>query len=412
MTSVVEQRYELVPLDRLAPHPENPRQGDLEALADSIAANDFYGALVVQRSTGHILAGNHRYLAAKDQGLRELPVIFVDVDDDRARRILLVDNRSADLATNDPDRLAELLGDLAVTDAGLIGTGYSVDDLADLAADEVRETREVPAPPPPADPVTRLGDVWQLGRHRVVCGDANHERSWHAVLDKDERLACVWTDPPYGVAYVGKTDQALTIENDADPDKLAGLLRTSFTVALEACAPGAAWYVAAPAGPLMHTFTSVLHELELLRQSLVWIKDVFVLGHSDYHYRHETVFYGFAPATGRRGRGGEGWYGPNNADTVLEVARPKASRDHPTMKPIELVARCLSNSTRPGDLVGDPFGGSGSTLLAAHQLDRTARVIELDPRYVDVICRRYQDATGELPDRDGQAYDFTQEREA
>jgi DNA modification methylase len=235
--------------------------------------------------------------------------------------------------------------------------------------------------------------------------------SWKRALGEGERLAFVWTDPPYGVSYVGKTDEALTIENDADPAKLVGLLRTAFTAALEICAPGAAWYVAAPAGPVMHTFTSVLTELGLLRQSLVWVKDVFVLGHSDYHYRHETVFYGFTPSPGRRGRGGDGWYGPNNADTVLEIPRPKASRDHPTMKPFELIARCLTNSTSRGDLVGDPFGGSGSTLLAAHQLDRTARLIELDPRYVDVICRRCQELTGELRVRDDKPYDFTQETE-
>jgi site-specific DNA-methyltransferase (adenine-specific) len=241
-----------------------------------------------------------------------------------------------------------------------------------------------------------------LGRHRVVCGDAADEGAWAALLD-DEAVDAVWTDPPYGVDYEGKTKDALKIENDGhNLAELGSLLTAVFTTALSRCHPGAAWYVCAPPGPATATFASVLIELDLFRQTLIWVKDRFVLGHSDYHYRHEIIYVGYgpkAPGIGRRGRGGSGWYGDNAEDSVLEVPRPGRNAEHPTMKPVELITRALGNSTRPGDVVADPFGGSGSTLIGCEQTGRTARLIELDPRYVDVIVARWEAHTGGMPVR-------------
>lgn len=225
----------------------------------------------------------------------------------------------------------------------------------------------------------------------------------------------VWTDPPYGVDYEGKTADALKIENDALDDKsLEHLLEATFRAGLERCKAGAAWYVAAPAGPRTHIFATVLLRLGIWRQTLVWIKDRFVLGHSDYHYRYEPIYLGYGPIVagiGRRGRGGGGWYGDNAADTNLEVPRPSANREHPTMKPVELIAMCLKNSTAPGMTVADPFAGSGSTLIACHAIGRKARLIELDPRYADVICRRFQEHTGITPilEATGEPIDFTKQ---
>lgn len=188
--------------------------------------------------------------------------------------------------------------------------------------------------------------------------------------------------------------KALTIAGDASPG-LAALLGSSFANAGRFLSPGAALYVAHPAGALQGTFLDAFFTQGWrLRQTLVWMKDRAVLGHADYHYRHEPIFYGYAPGAGRRGRGHAGWYGGNDQDSVLEVARPAASRDHPTMKPVELVARCLQNSSRKGDVVLDPFAGSGSTLVAAELHQRTARLIELDPRYCDVVVNRWERLTG------------------
>lgn len=223
----------------------------------------------------------------------------------------------------------------------------------------------------------------------------------------------MWTDPPYGVTYTGKTADALTIENDSrDLDDLYRLLDDAFSAAVQHTRPGAAWYVAGPNGPNSLIFGTVLTNLGIWRQTLVWIKDRFVLGHSDYHYRHELIYEGDtptepdpAPETQEPTSLFYGWRpghkhrAPTERthDSVWEVPRPSASKDHPTMKPVALIAKALEISTLRGQLVLDPFGGSGSTLAAAAVTGRRSALIELDPRYVDVICERYYDLTGDLP---------------
>ena len=158
--------------------------------------------------------------------------------------------------------------------------------------------------------------------------------------------------------------------------------------------------MAHPAGPLSLTFGQVVTTLGWrLRQTLVWVKDSLVLGHADYHYRHEPILFGYLPGPGRQGRGSRGWYGDHAQDTVFEIPRPTASPDHPTSKPVALVSAMLVNSTRGNDLVLDPFGGSGTTLIACEQLGRTCRMLELDPRYCDVIVRRWEALTGQTAER-------------
>jgi DNA modification methylase len=417
--AVRDQSFETVPIDALRPHPDNPRRADTSVVVDSIAANGFYGALVVQRSTGHILAGNHRWRAARESGITELPVLYLDVDDDRARRILLVDNRTSDLAGYDETELvALLLLSMSATEAQLSGTGFTEDDLAALVAADLLAGAEAAeelddCPDAPEAPTSAPGDLWLLGRHRLLVGDARDPLAYARLLD-GAQADMVWTDPPYGVAIVGGCHELTpekrlarggkTIENDAlDGAALQGLLRESLGAALAACRPGASWYVAAPAGPLHLVFATVLADLGAWRQTLTWVKDSFVLGRSDYHYRHESIFYGWKEGAAHT------WHGGRAQDNVLEVPRPKRSTEHPTMKPVELVRRCIVNSSDPEAIILDPFAGSGTTLLAAHITGRTARVIELDPRYADVICRRYQDVTGEsaVHEATGETFDVT-----
>ena len=229
--------------------------------------------------------------------------------------------------------------------------------------------------------------MYRLGPHRLLVGDATDMAAVEELLDGD-RCDCMWTDPPYGVNYTGKTQDALTIRNDG-ADDLPGLLAGAFAAATAALKPGSAVYVASPPGPLNMTFAEAFIKAGwLFRQNLVWVKDVMVLGHSDYHYRHEPILYGYTDGgDGRRGRGGDGWYGDHSQTSVFEIPNPGRSEDHPTMKPVELVSRCLANSCPPRGLVYEPFGGSGTTLIAAHQLKLRAAAVELDPRYADVICR-------------------------
>ncbi len=209
-----------------------------------------------------------------------------------------------------------------------------------------------------------------------------------------QTASCMWTDPPYGVDYVGKTKDGLTIENDG-PDGLAQLLAGSFAAADDALAEGAPIYVAHPAGRLSVVFADAfIAQGWRLHQTLIWAKDTIVLGHSDYHYKHEPLLYGYKPGQGRLGRGGQGWYGDNAQTSVLEVPRPKSSPDHPTSKPVELLTICLRNSSKREAVVLDPFLGSGSTLIACEQLGRHCYGLEIDPRYCDVIVRRWQEFTG------------------
>jgi DNA modification methylase len=214
-----------------------------------------------------------------------------------------------------------------------------------------------------------------------------------------EQADVLWTDPPYGVGYVGKTPEALRIAND-DPAGLEAMLADAFAAADQILCPGAALYVCHPAGPLSLRFQSAFVGAGWqYRQQLIWLKDRMVLGRSDYHYRHEPILYGFKPGRAR-GRGRGGWYGGNDPDSVFEVDRPAASRQHPTAKPVELISRCLANSARVGSRVLDPFAGSGSTLIACEERSLRAFVLELDPGYCGVIIERWERFTGRRAVRD------------
>lgn len=201
----------------------------------------------------------------------------------------------------------------------------------------------------------------------------------------------LWTDPPYGVSYVGKTIDALEIHNDAAED-LPALLRDAFVACDTRMVAGARFYIAAPAGPRGTDFRLALREVGwTFHQALVWVKHSMVLGYSDYHYQHEDILYGWKPGPGRIGRGnhnGTQWYGDHSQTSVLQIDRPSRSEEHPTMKPERLVATCLLNSTQPGDLILDPFMGSGTTLRAAKNLGRRAIGIEIEERYCESAARR------------------------
>jgi len=410
-----------VPVDNLNHYGKNPRSGDVSAIAESLKVNGQYRPVVVNSRTNEVLAGNHTLKAARMLGWSEIAATFVDADEDQAARIVLVDNRSNDLATYDDRALADLLESL---DGDLSGTGFSNGDLAEMLAgltdDPAELTGRDEAPQLPEESISKLGDVWRLGPHVVLCGDSTDAASVLLMLD-GVAPDCVWTDPPYGVSYVGKTQDALTIQNDKATD-LSALLAGAFATVVAVCRKGAPVYVAHADTERIAFETAMLEAGLLVRQNLIWVKNTIVLGHSDYHYKHEPILeaetpddhspllYGFTPAgEGRLGRGGPRWYGDNKQSTVIDVPKPPRNADHPTMKPVELIQKMLSNSLQPGGLVLDLFGGSGSTLIAAHHEKSRAALVELDPRYVDVICRRYQEHTGTMPilESTGEPQDFT-----
>ena len=403
-----------VPIDSLHQLPGNPRRGDVEAVAASLARFGQRKPIVVA-DDGTIIAGNHTWAAAKQLGWDEIAVVRVGDDEATAQAFALADNRTAELGGYDEAALLDLIRSVAEVDASLLAdTGWddaSVQDLVDRIDPGLPDTPpEDDAPPVPVEPVSRPGDVWVLGAHRLVVGDATDVGAYESLLGGD-KVDCVWTDPPYGVDYVGKTAEALTIQNDGGGN-LDKMLAASFNAITLVSKDGAAVYIAHPAGVRSLQFGRAFVDAGWrLHQTLVWDKGTIALGHSDYHYRHEPILYGYTNGGGRRGRGGTGWYGDNSQQSVICVPKPSANRQHPTMKPIELVAHCLNNSAPRGGLVLDPFGGSGSTLMACEYTGRRGRLIELDPKYADVICRRWQEYTGAKPvlEATGEPHDFTED---
>lgn len=401
-----------VRVDDLKPYAGNARLSDMASIKESVETHGLYRSIVVRKSTMEILAGNHTWLAAKELGAETIPVGIIDVDEHTALKIVLVDNGANDKATYNDQALAELLEAL---DGDLTGTGFLDDDYDDLLdalndADLANQDTNLlgdpdDAPEPPTTPLATLGDIFTLGRHRVICGDSTNAETLTKLIG-NEPADVLWTDPPYGVDYIGGTADALTIQNDG-AEHLDDLLHAAFKNALHGLRPGAPCYVAHSDTRRISFETAMSDNGYLVRQNLIWMKNTLVMGRSDYHYKHEPILYGFTPdGQGRLGRGGERWYGDDKQTTVIEVDKPQRNGVHPTMKPTELILANLTNSLRPGGIVLDLFGGSGSTLIAAHQHGSSARLIELDPRYVDVICLRYQQLTGDLPKKNGEPQDF------
>lgn len=433
MTANTDLRaIEYVPLDEVSDAVRNPKGHDVAGIQASIARFGLVAPSVIDERTGRLVAGHGRLAALRAMrdagqsapagvrtdasGAWSVPMLtgWSSRSDAEADAYLIADNEWTVRGAWDEIELAELLQDVMEADPDLLAvTGYAESDIIGLlggpaGADRIAGDPD-DAPSVPQRPVTAPGDVWHLGEHRLLCGDATDSAAVAALLS-GERCDAMWTDPPYGVEYVGKTRDALTIRNDDAPG-LADLLAAAFAAATSALRPGAAVYVAHPPGALRRVFLDAFCGAGwMFRQELVWVKDSLVLGRSDYHYRHEPIMYGFTDGgAGRLGRGGKFWRGDDAQTSVFEVPKPSRSETHPTMKPTALITAMLANSCPSGGLVLDPFGGSGSTLIAAHMIGVRARLVEIDPAYCDVICRRYQEATGDKPvcEATGEAHDFS-----
>jgi DNA modification methylase len=411
MAELLGGEYELVGVDQLVTHPRNPRRGDVRVVGQSIQINGFYGAVVAQRSTGHVLAGNHRLLAARQAGLAEVPVIWVDVDDDEALRILLADNRTADLATYDDRQLSTLLADLAATEQGYQGTGYDQEALDELlaklqAVDVAAHQRGHPddVPPTPAEPLTQPGDLWLLGPHRLLCGDASSVDDVGRLFNGATPRLMV-TDPPYGVSYDPAWRQKAAAAGhladaarrvgevpgdgpDADWEEALGLF------------PGDVAYVWAGAQTCRTREWLEAIGFEV-RATLIWAKRHFPISRGAYHWRHEPCWYAV-----RKGKSA-GWIGGRDQTTLWDdiTLDSNVEGGHSTQKPVECMARPLRNHS--GD-VYDPFVGSGTTVVAAQMAGRVAYAMEISPAYADVTARRYQRLTAGVPvlEATGAAHDF------
>ena len=386
-----------VAITRLQPWPFDTRAVPEDRLAQLIESVDADPAFLRHRPVGAMLdgtvyAGWQRVRAAQALGWTTVPAVLEDIPLQLAQERHLRDNNHAGHFR--PAAVGALLQELEAVGSDLDLLGFEPRELQQfLDAGAPAPLADAADLPVPAEPETGLGDRWDLDAHSVWCGDARSGADLWRLFDGREAHLLA-TDPPYGVGYRGKTAAQLTIANDEAHD-LAALLRDAFAAIDPILAPGAAIYIAHPAGPLSGTFLAAFQAQGWeLRQTLVWVKDQFVLGHADYHYQHEPILFGYRPGGGRRGRGAAGWYGDDAQPSVFAIPRPQASPDHPTTKPVELIATWIRNSSRSGEIVCDPFLGSGTTLLAAEQTGRTCLGIELEPRYVDVAVKRWEAATG------------------
>lgn len=404
MSKNPELRLVYMKPEDIQPHEMNWRrhpQAQEAALSDLLGEVGWAGALLYNEATGRLIDGHCRRKVAKTRRDEKVPVLVGNWTEDQERKILATLDPIAAMATSDADALSALL-DSVTTDSPDIQA--LLDSLAaTLPQPETKDTDDptgggdgFDATPEPDGPThTNVGELWLIGgKHRLLVGDCT-QPDQAARLFGEAHAEMVWTDPPYGVS-IGDKNKFLNsiapsnrveenLTNDSlDEPALAAMLSDAFDNAMAHCLPGAAWYVAAPAGPPHLLFASAMKERGILRQMLIWVKNNATfspLGVS-YHWRHEPVFYGWLP------NGGHRYHGDRKQDTVWEIDRPQASPDHPTTKPLELVARAVEHSSLPGDIVYDPFLGSGTTLIAAHRLNRVAYGMEIDCRYADVILKR------------------------
>lgn len=380
-------------VDDLIPYVNNSRTHSDEQVmqvASSIKEFGFTNPILLDGESG-IIAGHGRLMAAKKLGLTEVPTIELShLTEAQRKAYVIADNKLALNAGWDNEILALELQDLADIGYDLGLTGFDPDEIEALNPVQLNEglTDDDAAPEVPLEPKTKPGDIYKLGKHRLMCGDSTS-------IDHLERLCDgqdvdMWlTDPPYNVAYEGKTKDSLTIKNDSMGDEqFRQFLRDAYVAADAVMKAGAVFYIW-HADLEGYNFRGAAQDAGWkVRQCLIWKKSSMVMGRQDYHWKHEPCLYGWKEGAGHL------WATDRKQTTILEFEKPSRNGEHPTMKPVALFEYQLLNNTKGGDIVLDSFGGSGTTLIAAEKNGRVARLMELDPKYCDVIVKRWEDFTG------------------
>ena len=377
----------------LIPYARNSRTHSDEQIAQIAASIKEFGwtnPILIDGNNG-IIAGHGRLSAARKLGHEEVPVIELkDLTETQRKAYIIVDNRLALNAGWDNEMLTIELNDLLADNFALDILGFDPKELNALLEPEVVVglTDEDDAPEIPEEPKTKLGDIYQLGKHRVMCGDSCSIHDMEKLCGG--QLVDMWlTDPPYNVAYEGKTKDALKIQNDSmGDDQFRQFLRDAYVTADLVMKQGAVFYIW-HADSEGYNFRGAAQDAGWkVRQCLIWKKSSMVMGRQDYHWKHEPCLYGWKDGAGHL------WATDRKQTTILEFERPSRSKEHPTMKPVALFEYQMLNNTKGGDIVLDSFGGSGTTLLAAEKHGRHGYLMELDPKYCDVIVKRWEDFTG------------------
>jgi len=398
-------QIESLPVSDLIPYARNSRTHSDEQvtqIAASIREFGFTNPVLID-SSGTIIAGHGRVMAAKKLGLETVPCIRLGhLTPSQVRAYVIADNKLALNAGWDDQMLRSELESLQDDGFNMDLTGFSDEELAELLEPEVVEGETDPdqTPEVPVDPITKLGDVWILGNHRLMCGDSTSIESAKRLMG-DDFADLLITDPPYNVDMTAKNEMlqkagkarkdesTFGIQNDKMSDgDFRQFLRDVYSTANSVMRDGAVFYIW-HADSEGYNFRGACIDVEWkIRQCLVWVKSVFAIGRSDYHWKHEPCLYGWKDGASHY------WGSDRSQTTVLDFKKPAKSELHPTMKPVELFEYQIGNSSKANDVVLDLFGGSGTTAIACERLSRKARLMELDPKYCDVIVKRWEDFTG------------------
>ena len=399
---------QLVSIDKLIPYINNARTHSpeqIKKLRASLREFGFINPVIIDKDF-NVIAGHGRLLAAKEEGIKEVPCVFVDyLTEAQKKAYIIADNRMAMDAGWDEELLRVEIEALQAEAFDISLTGFDDTEIADLFRDDsdvqeddfdVDEELEKPT-------FSKAGDVWTLGRHRLVCGDSTKAETF-ATLMQGRKANLVVTDPPYNVNYEGTAGK---IKNDnMAGEKFYQFLFDAFSNIEKVMADDASIYV-------FHADTEGLNFRKAFSDAgfylsgcCIWKKPSLVLGRSPYQWQHEPCLFGW------KKNGKHQWYSDRKQTTIWEFEKTKKNTDHPTMKPIPLLAYPIQNSSMSNTLVLDPFGGSGSTLIACEQTDRSCAAIELDEKYCDVIVKRYIEQVGSADkvsvERDGKTYTFAE----
>jgi len=386
MTSKVME-VKLCRIDEIRPYEKNPRinDGAVEAVVRSIREFGFRQPIVVD-ADGVIIAGHTRWKAAKLLGLEQIPVhVAEDLSPEQIKAYRIADNKTGEIAEWNFELLPLELKDLQDMNFDLSLLGFDSEELDKLlngeeaVADGMTDPDEVPETP--EVPVSKRGEIYQLGQHRLMCGDSTKAEDIQTLMG-GQSADLLLTDPPYNVNYEGGT--GMTIQNDDMGDaEFFKFLTMAFSNAVEVMKPGVSFYIF-HADSEGYNFRGACRSASLqIRQCLIWKKNSLVLGRQDYQWIHEPCLYGWKDGAAHN------WYSDRSQTTVLEYDRPKKSELHPTTKPVEMLIYLIKNSSQRGEIIIDFFGGSGSTLIAAEQTGRKAYLMELDEKYCDVIRKRW-----------------------
>ena len=377
----------------LVPYARNSRTHSPEQISQIAASIKEWGFTtpILVDADGQIIAGHGRLLAAQKLGLDEVPTMTAEGwTDAQKKAYVIADNKLALNAGWDNAMLAVEMQELGDLGFDLDLTGFGKDEIGALFPNETTGlTDEDAVPEVPVVPVTVEGDVWLLGRHRLMCGDSTSIDHLERLCDG--QLVDIWlTDPPYNVAYEGGTKEKLTIKNDSmGNDAFRQFLRDAYSAADAVMKKGAVFYIW-HADSEGYNFRGAAADIGwAIRQCLIWKKSSLVMGRQDYHWQHEPCLYGWKDGAAHL------WAADRKQTTILEFSKPSRNGEHPTMKPVELFEYQMLNNTKGSDLVLDSFAGSGTTAIACEKHGRNARLMELDPKYCDVIIKRWQDFTGQ-----------------